>query len=323
MRYYPHHRKQRWQSYSLMILALTVIAHAATPKGPAKTATTRHITAPHKRGPFTNSIGMRLALIPYGRFTMGSDENNTEERPSHEVQIDQPFYMGTTEVTQGQWKAVMGTQPWKGKKEVQDGADYPVVYVNWDDAKEFCRRLSKKEGRKYRLPSEAEWEYAARSNSNTQWCFGDDETSLEDYAWYHKNAWGIGEKYAHRVGTKEANVFGLYDMHGNVWEWCEDVWHDNYQGAPTDGSAWVHGGNQTRRVTRGGSFGIDPILMHSSSRTLRGTPPSSRDSSLGFRVVTEAPPLSGHEKLLELGIDLSLFADVEELPPPPPPPPAY
>ena len=208
-----------------------------------------------------NSIGMKLTLIPAGTFMMGSPEseearNNNEHQ--HEVTISKAFYMQTTEVTQGQWKAVMGTEPWKGQefsKYVKEGPDYPAVYVSWDDAVAYCKKLSEKEGKTYRLPTEAQWEYACRAGTETAWSFGNDEKALGDYAWYEENAFSAGEQYAHQVGLKKPNAFGLYDMHGNVWEWCHDYYgEDYYQQSPEKDPTGPASGSS--RVLRGGSWGV-------------------------------------------------------------------
>ena len=155
-------------------------------------------------------IEMTFKEIPSGTFMMGSpqtEEDREDSEHQHKVTITKAFYMQPTEVTQGQWKAVMGTEPWKDQeysKYVKEGTNYAATYVNWDDAVKFCKKLSQKEGKRYRLPTEAEWEYACRAGAETRWSFGDDETKLGDYAWYENNAWdidwGIDEKYAHQVG---------------------------------------------------------------------------------------------------------------------------
>jgi formylglycine-generating enzyme required for sulfatase activity len=189
----------------------------------------------------TNSIGMKLKLIPADEFQMGSpdsEKDRDDDETQHRVRITKPFYLQTTEVTQGQWQSVMGTKPWSGKTYVKEGAEYPATYVSHglnaegtvepDSATEFCRKLSAKEGVAYRLPTEAEWEYACRGGSTSMYSFGDSLGSLKDYAWFDENAWDIGEKYAHRVGQKRANGFGLYDMHGNVYEWCSDRYGEDY-----------------------------------------------------------------------------------------------
>lgn len=182
-----------------------------------------------------------LVVLPGGSFQMGGTQY--DEQPVHTVSIAS-FAMGKYPVTQGQWKKVMG------RSDFSNGGDQcPVDNVKWDDARAFIRKLNQQTGHIYRLPSEAEWEYACRAGSTGWWCFGYDESQLKHYAWYNENS---GRK-THPVGEKRANAFGLYDMHGNVLEWCEDKWHDNYQGAPSDGRARVDG-RDSKRVLRGGSW---------------------------------------------------------------------
>jgi sulfatase modifying factor 1 len=179
----------------------------------------------------TNTIGMKLKLIPAGTFMMGSPESEEDrdgDEPQHQVTISKAFYMQTTEVTQGQWMVVMGTEPWKGKTNVKEGSNYAATIVSWDDAVAYCKKLNEKEGKTYRLPTEAEWEYVCRAGTTTPWSFGNDEKVLGDYAWYRENTWDIGEKHAHQVGLKQPNAFGLFDIHGNVWEWCSDYYGKDY-----------------------------------------------------------------------------------------------
>jgi len=172
---------------------------------------------------------LRAVLIPSGTFVMGSPESDVareaDEIP-HVVTISKPFYMGVTEVTQSQWEAVMGTRPWEGSKYTRSGSRFPATCVNWEDAVKFCRKLSAKSGRKVRLPTEAEWEYACRAGTITAFCFGDIDGPVDDYAWWHRNA-NLGEEaYAREAGLKRPNAWGLHDMHGNVSEWCSD-WSDS------------------------------------------------------------------------------------------------
>ncbi|MFM8727471.1 MAG: formylglycine-generating enzyme family protein [Planctomycetaceae bacterium] len=190
--------------------------------------------------------------------------------------------MGRTEVTQGQWKKVMGTEPWKGKEYVREGDDYPAVDVSWDDAVEFCKKLSAMEGKVYRLPTEAEWEYACRGGTKTAFSFGNDEAELGKYAWFDGNARDIDERYAHSVAQKQANAFGLYDMHGNVWEWCSD-WYDDYSSTPLTDPRGPSSG--TSRVLRGGSWDNGPNNVRCARRG--DSTPGLRGNDFGFRLVLE------------------------------------
>ena len=232
---------------------------------------------------------MKLNLIPSGSFLMGSPEDEEGRRDNetqHPVTISKAFYMQTTEVTQGQWTAVMDTEPWKGKSYVNEGPNYAATYVSWDDAVAYCKKLSEKEGKTYRLPTEAEWEYACRAGTTTTWSFGNDEKALGDYAWYDKNAWDIDEKYAHQVGLKKPNAFGLYDMHGNVWEWCQDRYAGyGSEKALTDPRGPAQGGS---RVLRGGSFSYNSQDARSATRHLT-TFPANGGSNNGFRVARTYP----------------------------------
>ena len=175
----------------------------------------------------------------------------------------------------------MGTTPWDVAKNVKEGDDYPASYVNWPDAVEFCRKLSEKEGLEYRLPTEAEWEYACRAGTTTAYSFGDDASELGEYAWYKENAWGAGQKHPHTVGQKKPNPWGLYDMHGNVWEWCSD-WRGDYSSESVTDPAGPSSGSS--RVIRGGGWGSVAEDCR-SSRRFKGFP-SSRiyGSGFGFRV---------------------------------------
>ena len=232
----------------------------------------------------TNSIGMKFKLIPAGEFMMGSHSVN--EGPQHKVRIAKPFYMGMTEVTQGQYEKVMGKNPSSYAKTGRtanyvkgtDTSNFPVETISWDDAVEFCRKLSAVEGHTYRLPTEAEWEYCCRAGSATKYCFGDGESSLSEYAWFDENS-GFA---THPVGTKKPNAWGLFDMHGNVWEWTSD-WHDEgyYAKSPTEDPTGPETGSL--RIYRGGSWGDAAKYCQSSMRSRN--PPSLGDrNDLGFRV---------------------------------------
>jgi formylglycine-generating enzyme required for sulfatase activity len=258
-----------------------------------------------------NKMGMELVSVPAGSFMMGSSEEDAQrafeqaqrenkdarlewfapEKPKHQVTIRSGFYMGKYEVTQAQWQAVMGNNPSNFKNCDQ----CPVEHVAWDDAQEFIKKLnSMNDGYTYRLPSEAEWEYACRAGTT-----GDYAGDLDSMGWYWENSgdarlsgeWNYDKLAAnndrtHPVGQKQPNAFGLYDMHGNVWEWCEDVWHENYNEVPTDGSAWVSGGEQYRRVARGGAWAFNAGDLRSANRF--SLPPDNRDDFVGVRLVAVA-----------------------------------
>jgi len=238
----------------------------------------------------TNSIGMKLVLIPNGTFQMGSppsEEDRSSDERQHEVTISKDYYLGVTEVTQEQYEKVMGKNPseFQGGKIKGNSLNHPVELVSWEDAVEFCRKLSelpeeKAAGRVYRLPTEAEWEYACRAGSKTVFHFGDDPGSLGDYAWFEENA----NSQTHPVGQKKPNPWGLYDMHGNVWEWCSDWYGDYPKGAVTDPGGPNEG---SRRVFRGGSW--DYLAAHCRSALRGGFLPSIRFSSIGFRVALSPP----------------------------------
>ena len=242
----------------------------------------------------TNSIGMELRLIKAGTFQMGATKSadqlatlfETEaeyfedEFPRHRVTISQDFRLGVTAVTQSEWQSVMNTQPWLEGLFFEEGADYPATYVSWDDAVEFCLKLSAKEGVTYRLPTEAEWEYACRAGSESIYSFGDSPELLEEYAWFTENADDIGEEFAHRVRQKRPNAWGLHDMHGNVWEWCQD-WYGGYgSDLATDPTGPESG---SFRVLRGGSWNGLARLARSADRF--GNSPDFRRDYVGFRVL--------------------------------------
>lgn len=224
---------------------------------------------------FTNSIGMEFVLILAGEFMMGSEEYG-KEKPVHKVMINKPFYLGNYPVTQKEWTEIMINNPSYFK-----GDDLPVEHISWNDIQEFINKLNEKEGvNNYRLPSEAEWEYAARAGTTTQYSFGDDESKLGDYAWFDDNSDGK----THSVGQKQPNPWGLYDMNGNVWEWVQDNWHRNYNSAPDNGSAWEDE-DGSARVDRGGSWGLNARSCRSADRFYNA--PGDRRSFLGFRLLKE------------------------------------
>jgi formylglycine-generating enzyme required for sulfatase activity len=226
------------------------------------------------------STGMEFILIPAGKFMMGSPsyEKNRfdDEEPAHEVIIQNSFYLGKYSVTQKQWLKVMEKNP-----SYFNGKDLPVECISWNDVQVFIKKLNEEEGTdKYRLPSESEWEYACRAGTITRYSFGDDESQLNDYAWYGESL----DSGTHPVGQKKPNSWGIFDMHGNVWEWCQDTYHDNYNGTPSDGSPWENGISSIR-VARGGSWSRNAVFCRSASRIDYNT--FYQRGSLGFRVVRE------------------------------------
>jgi formylglycine-generating enzyme required for sulfatase activity len=258
----PNHAViQRLQEDLISRMASDPVSHASLANFPAAVL--------KRLPPLTNSIGMKLKLLPLGVFTMG------DEGAEHEVRLTKPFMLGLHEVTQSQYERVMGKNPSKFK-----GANNPVEQVSWEDAVKFCQKLSalpaeKAAGRVYRLPTEAEWEYACRAGTTTKYSFGDDDTELGDYAWFRGNS----GQTSHPVGGKKPNAWGLYDMHGNVFEWCQD-WYGDYPGRTVTNPSGANSGSY--RVLRGGSWFNAAEFCRSASR--RRFKPSFRYDDYGFRV---------------------------------------
>jgi formylglycine-generating enzyme required for sulfatase activity len=221
-----------------------------------------------------NGVVIELVRIPAGSFMMGSMNGVPNATPVHTVTFNSPFYMSRFEVTQAQWSAVMGANP----SHFPGSGDLPVESVSWNDAVTFCNIVSAMAGYRVRLPSEAEWEYATRAGSSTEYPFGQDAGMLGDYAWYDANSgnktWG--------VGIKTANTWGLSDTLGNVGEWCADHWHADYTGAPPDGRPWVTDGDSSRRLTRGGSW-LNPSTYFRSAYRTHDSPDYTLNY-VGFRV---------------------------------------
>jgi|GEM_PF-2059889 len=225
-------------------------------------------------GPVYSRVG-RLIPVPEGSFVMGSNSGDSTENPARTVRIDN-FMLGETEVTQKQWKLVMGSAP----SYFSDCDDCPVDSVSWNDVQEFLKRLNKQTGLHFRLPTEAEWEYACRgAGKDERYCGGEDENSV---AWYGGNS---GDR-THPVGLKQANDLGLHDMSGNVWEWTQDCWHENYDGAPSDGQA-RQDGNCVQRVMRGGSWIGVAGGLRSTGRFQ--SLPARAGRNMGFRVAQDLP----------------------------------
>lgn len=228
---------------------------------------------------------MEMVWVEPGAFTMGSPASESgrgDDEVQHQVTISKGFYLGKYEITQRQWLAVMGAEPWSGKPYVQMNPNNPAVYISWDDLQEFVRRLNDVEGEAvYRLPTEAEWEYACRAGMTARWSFGDDENQLKDYAWYDATAWNVGLMYAQPVGAKKPNPWGLYDMHGNVWELVQD-WYGPYSSdAQTDPQGPSSSG--LGRGGRGGGFGDFARYARSAGRGALS--PENSSSSIGARLL--------------------------------------
>jgi eukaryotic-like serine/threonine-protein kinase len=227
-----------------------------------------------------NAVKLEMVHVLGGSFTMGSEEND-DEKPRHVVMVPS-FYMGRFQITQEQYLQIMGINP----SNWQD-AKLPVEKVSWEDAQVFCQKLSAKAGKKYRLPSETEWEYACRAGTDTPFYFGETiNTELANYNGNYTYKSGVKGVYRSKttpVGSFPANGFGLHDMHGNLWEWCEDKWHKNYQGAPTNGSAWIDGNDNDYRLLRGGSW--YNYLNSCCSASRYGWSVDFRDYHIGFRII--------------------------------------
>jgi formylglycine-generating enzyme required for sulfatase activity len=254
--------------------------------------------------------GPELVLLPTGRFQMGSPEHERKiamaagsqpawlarELPQHWVGIEKPIAMGRYPVTVGEWRMFVAATGWRPSGEVDWDAPgfaqtdrHPVVGINWFDAIRYVRWLSEVTGKSYRLPSEAEWEYACRAGTKTAFSFGDtispEQANYDGNFTYNGGPRGEYRRGTTPVGTFAANPWGLFDMHGNVWEWVQDVVHDNYDGAPLDGSAWEDGGDQARRVLRGGSWLYTPRYLRSALRN--GFSAALSNDIVGFRVVRD------------------------------------
>ena len=220
---------------------------------------------------YTSPSGIEFILCPAGTFMMGSESGLDWEKPAHQVTITRPYYIAKYPVTQAQWKAVMGSEPSKFL-----GKDYPVEMVSWDGAQAFIKKLNETEGTTlYRLPTSAEWEYAARAGTETEYFWGDDAGMLGEYAWYWDNSGAI----THSVGKKKANPWGVHDIYGNVWEWVED-WHGAYTAeARTDPRGPETG---SERVTRGAGYTSFAKFFRSASRFHLA--PGSKANNVGFRL---------------------------------------
>ncbi len=227
-----------------------------------------------------NSTGISFRYIPPGEFMMGSEDHEKgredDESPRQPTKLTKGYYLGATEVTQAQWVEVMGTKPWADYKRIPKGDHYPAVFVSWEDAVEFCKKLSEKESLTFRLPTEAEWEYACRAGTTTEFYWGTEYN--EEYAWSSKNA--KGDLY--EVAKRLPNAWGLFDMGGNAWEWCSD-WHGPYSSEKvTDPQGPAEG---ERKVIRSGSSGNSMWDCRSAERGM--VPPDKKFGASSFRILLE------------------------------------
>lgn len=246
----------------------------------------KHIRNSDKSERYTNSIGMEFVFIPPGSFLMGSplsEHGRDDDETQHRVTLSRGFYIQTTEVTQGQWKQVMKNQPWKGRCGVKDNTDRPAVYISWNDCQDFISQLNKLENtNKYRLPTEAEWEYACRAGTNTTFFFGNNANETDQLTWvndYNKN---IDEKYANKVASIKPNPWGLYDMLGNVREWCHD-WYGPYPSAAVVDP--IGPGSGERRVFRSNRWNAPISSCRSANRSCIENSHVKSSAHIGFRIV--------------------------------------
>ncbi|WP_295457656.1 SUMF1/EgtB/PvdO family nonheme iron enzyme, partial [uncultured Thiodictyon sp.] len=246
--------------------------------------------APVFRDPFKDgSNGPEMVLIPPGSFLMGASDGDDaardNEKPQHRVIIARPFAIGCYAVTFDEYDGFCAVSGHEKPADNSSGRGRgPVINISWDDSVAYCVWVSEQTGRHYRLPTEAEWEYAARAGTTTRWSFGSDEKTLRDHASFR------GNFFFHicgtdPVGTKRPNPWGLFDVHGNVWEWVQDSWHDNYTSAPVDGSEWRESGHFARRVSRGGSWNSDRHWVRVSTRN--GYDPAYGNNTLGLRLAQD------------------------------------
>ena len=231
--------------------------------------------------------------IEPGRFVMGSPESEPgreiDEGPQHEVDVSTGYYLGKYTITRGQWEQVMGSAPWEGRSHVRSSPTLPAVFISWNDVQEFISRLNASDPAwRYRLPTEAEWEYSCRAGTGTMWSFGEDRHALGDYAWYMDSEAAPSDQSPQEVGTKLPNPWGLNDMHGNVWEWCHDVYGwSYYTSSPAVDPQGPNPDGDSPRVARGGYYRYFTRHSRSASRNARW--PADRQLAVGTRLVrTEA-----------------------------------
>ncbi len=277
---------------SRVLLGMTLLVCIGSMRAPLQAEE----VAIHSPREIINGLGMRFVRIEPGKFVMGSPETQPgrqEREHAHEVEITRAFYLGVHEVTQAEYRAVLVTNPSHfGRQERRESLTagerfdrHPVDSVNWHDAMRFCEELSKREaeqkaGRRYRLPTEAEWEYACRAGATGIWTWGDDRKLLPEFAWYRQRG---SELTTQPVGQKRANAWGLHDMHGNVWEWCSDWYAEDLRGSDGQDPRGPEEGQS--KVIRGGAYQSIPAYTRSATRF--HDPPEIGDHDVGLRVVLE------------------------------------
>ena len=268
-----------------LVVVTSIAAFAATPAQaqPATGTTFRDC-----------DVCPEMVVVPAGSFVMGSQTDEAgrydDEGPTHEVTIAEPFAIGVREVTFEEWDACVAAGGCNGYEPGDEGrgrSSYPVLNANWDNARAYVFWLAAVTGKAYRLPSEAEWEYAARGGTSTRYSWGDEPSAAhangeQDHGWPDD-----GHRYTAPTGSFAPNPFGLHDAHGNVWEWTADCWNDSYEGAPTDGSAWLDG-DCVGRVTRGGAYNGGPAYLRSAMRVKIYS--QFRSYFIGFRVARSLAP---------------------------------
>jgi formylglycine-generating enzyme required for sulfatase activity len=236
-----------------------------------------------------SALAAEWVWVEPGTFEMGSPESEsgreTDESPQHEVTISTECHMGKYAVTRGQWEDIMGTAPWEGQSRVPSSPTFPAVFVSWNDVQEFITRINASDGDwTYRLPTEAEWEYACRAGTTAMWSFGEDRHAMGEHVWYVDSDAAEEDQTPREVGTKLPNPWGLYDMHGNVWEWCQDIYREDYYAdSPAVDPRGPDGEPDSSRVVRGGYFRY--FTRHSRSASRNTRKPEDRQRALGVRLV--------------------------------------
>ncbi len=290
-----------WLIVSLVVVLVSYPLAEVKSDEPAKAPTPAADPTRRKQaGEVRDDNGLRMKLVWCSAGTFMNDSDRRGNKGQVNVTLTKGFWLGRYEVTQSEWKQVMMTEPWKDKRFTEDeielskeGDAFPATFVSWEDATQFCQKLTDEERRagrlrdgwEYTLPTEAQWEYACRAGTKTEFHFGDDESKLGEYAWFDDNVVDPGEFYAHEVGRKKPNSWGLYDMYGNVSEWCRDSFDHRFRGG-RDPEVKKRHGQYKCRVVRGGGWGASAKFCQSSHHW--GGEQESRRSNLGFRVALSA-----------------------------------